>query len=99
VVVAAEALRRSVLSLAEADEEVRLYATTLENERRKSQLGASTLLDVLTAADGLTGAMLNVVSSRQSYAVSIATLRFETGTLTAAGSDGPALAGSLSTPP
>ncbi|MDB4949667.1 MAG: outer rane efflux protein, partial [Gemmatimonadetes bacterium] len=99
VVVAAEALRRSALSLAEADEEVRLYATTLENERRKSQLGVSTLLDVLTAADGLTGAMLNVVSSRQSYAVSIATLRWETGTLAAAGPDGPALAGSLSTPP
>jgi outer membrane protein len=98
VVVAAEGLRRSALSLAEADEEVRLYATTLENERRKSQLGASTLLDVLTAADGLTGAMLNVVSSRQSYAVSVATLRYETGTLAVGGPAGPA-AGSLTTPP
>lgn len=79
--VAMEAVRRSVETVQAADDAVRLYQTTVENERKKHQLGAATLFDVILAEDGLTNAMLSQVAARLEYAQTVGGLRFETGTL------------------
>jgi outer membrane protein TolC len=98
VAVASQALSRSAAELAEAEQAVELYRATVENERQKNRLGASTLFDVLYAEDNLTSAMLGVVAGRQGYARAFAALRYETGTLVQG--EGTALRGSSpATPP
>jgi outer membrane protein TolC len=76
---AVETLARSGQELALADEAVRLHALQVDNETEKYRLGGSTLLDVITAQDGLTSATLSQVDGRLRYAVAAARLRFETG--------------------
>ncbi len=98
--VAAEALQRGRLALRESEEAVGLYQKTVDSEQRKFQLGVSTLFDVIQAQDGLTNAMLSVIAERRGYAVAIATLRFETGTLLAPDGDQVAVQpAALLTPP
>lgn len=87
--VAVEGVRQSSLSAAESEMAVALHRTAVGNERLKYSLGTSTLLDVLLAEDGLTGAMLDEVAAQTTYLQAIVTLRFETGTLIAGSPDGP----------
>jgi hypothetical protein len=55
---------------------------------------------VIQAEDGLTGAMLGEIATRQDYAKALAALRFHTGTLLTAGPRGTAVdLPSLLTPP
>jgi outer membrane protein TolC len=61
----------------------------VENEQTKSGLGAATVFDVIFAEDNLTSALLNVVAGRQGYAVALAQLRYETGTMVEDGEAGP----------
>lgn len=86
VSVAVEALDHSRRGLQESIEAVRLSETTVQNEVRKFQLGMSTLFDVIQAEDGLTSAQLGQISAQQSFAIALATLRLQTGTVLAAGS-------------
>jgi outer membrane protein len=79
--VAVEALRRNASARVEAGNAVELYGATVDAEKRKNQLGMGTLFDVIIAEDNLTNAMLNEVATRVSYAVGIANLRYEMGTL------------------
>ena len=81
VVVAAEALRRARLGLAEFQRSTALAQQTVTNERRKFQLGTSTVLDLIYAEDALTNALLSEAGGRQQYATAIVRLRYETGTL------------------
>jgi len=81
VATALKALRGSRLSLEESERAVALYQSTVENEKRKFQLGMSTLFDVIAAEDALTNALLAEIGGRRSYASAIADLRFATGTL------------------
>lgn len=81
VIVASEALRRGRLALREADTAASLSAITLDNERRKYQLGTSTVFDLLIAEDNLTNADLGKIQSQAAYAVALVTLRHQTGTL------------------
>ncbi len=81
VVVSVEALHRSRLILRESESATGLYAATVDNERRKFQLGMSTLFDVLNAEDGLTNAQLSEINGRRAHATAIAALRFASGTL------------------
>jgi len=87
--VAVAALRRRAAEVAEAERAVELYRTTVENEQTKSGLGAATVFDVIFAEDNLTAALLNVVAGRQGYAVALAQLRYETGTMVEDGEAGP----------
>ncbi len=80
--VSAEALERAGLRAQEAELAVSLNRTTVDNEKKKNQLGMATLFDVILAEDRLTGVLLNQVSARHAYALALASLRFETGSLT-----------------
>ncbi|HEX8212563.1 MAG TPA: TolC family protein [Longimicrobium sp.] len=97
----AEALRREAQGVAESSRAVELYRTAVDNEHTKYRLGAATLLDVILAEGGLNEARLGEVSARFRYAVAVATLRFETGSLAEMDREGRTVVppGSLITPP
>lgn len=82
---AREALVRAREGLAIGDSAVTLSALAVENVRRKFQLGATTLLDVLAAEDVLTAALIAQVAARQGYAAARVNVAFETGVLAGAG--------------
>lgn len=81
VVVAMEALRQSILELAQYRQANDLHRKAVENERKRIQLGMSTLIDLIFSEDRLTSTLLNQVSAHQRYAKALAQFRFETGTL------------------
>jgi outer membrane protein TolC len=81
VVMTSDAAQRSQRALAVSDSGVVLSQQTVDATRRKFQLGASTLLDVLTAEDGLTAAQLAQIGARQTYVSARVNLGFESGTL------------------
>jgi outer membrane protein len=87
VVAAFEAVRNSLLGLRESVEAVRLMEQTVEAEKRKFQLGSSTLFAVNQAEESLTSALLEKIDRQRDHAVSLANLRFETGTIVAGGAD------------
>ncbi len=87
VAVAAEMLGSSAAEMAKAREAVRLYRKAVENEKKKLQLGMSTLFDVTLVEDRLTNALLGQVSAQGRAAQALALLRFETGTLIEAEGD------------
>ena len=89
IMVAAEALRRGVLTMAESVRAVELYRIAVENERSKYQFGAGTIIDVLLSEDALTGAELDEVASRVLYAQALANLALEEGTLLEYTAEGP----------
>ena len=70
--------REALLASREA---VALSREAVENEKRKFQLGMSTLFDVILAEDALTNARVGEIAEQQAYAVAIARLRYETGTI------------------
>lgn len=78
---AAEALQNASQEVRAADEAVRLSQRTVRTEQQKFQLGLATLFDAILAEDALTNARLRRTDARLRYAVALARLRFETGTL------------------
>jgi outer membrane protein TolC len=81
VFVAGAALRHGRLALLASREAVTLSRQAVENEKRKFQLGMSTLFDVILAGDALTNARLAEIAAQRDYAVAIARLRYETGAI------------------
>ena len=79
--IAAETMRLSALSLRESQHAVALLRGTVDAERRKFQMGVSTLFDVIQAEESLTSAMLAEIGGLRAHALAIAALRFQTGTL------------------
>ena len=71
----------SAVALRESDAAVDLFRKTVENEKRKLQLGMNTLFDVLNAEDALTNAQLTTINNRRLYATMLSALRLATGTL------------------
>ena len=84
---ALETLQLSARELVLFGEAARLHAGALESEQRRYQLGTSTIFDIISAEDGLTSATLAEIDARTRYAVALARLRHETGTLL----DGPSV--------
>ena len=78
---AAEALDNASREVLDADEAVRLSERSVQTEQEKFQLGLTTLFDAILAEDSLTNARLRRTDARLRYAVALARLRFETGTL------------------
>jgi outer membrane protein TolC len=102
VAVAWEGLARGAAGMRESKEAVRLLSATVQAEKSKFQLGVSTLFDVIQAEDALTSALLGEIQSQRNYAVAIASLRYQSGTLVAGEEgEGPMKvdAASLQTPP
>ena len=81
VFVAREALRHSRLALLASRDAVALSRDAVENEKRKFQLGMSTLFDVILAEDALTNSRLGEIAGQHGYAVAIARLRYESGSI------------------
>jgi outer membrane protein len=88
VAVATETVRRSQLALRESELAVDLLGQTVDNERQKFRLGFSTLFAVIQAEEQLTSTLLARIAGQRSFAVALARLRYETGTLLAATSAG-----------
>jgi outer membrane protein len=99
VYVASEALTRGEAGMRESEQAVRLLESTVQAEQRKFQLGVSTLFDVVQAQDGLTNALLSQIQSQRNYAVAIATLQFQSGTLLVGEPNPTVDVGSLQSPP
>ncbi len=85
----AQAVRRASLQLRDARDAVTLYARSVTNEETRRQLGQGTLIDVITVADRLLQAQLNLNSAQLGYALAVAQLRLATGTLTRLADDAP----------
>jgi outer membrane protein TolC len=91
---------RSAVALRDAEEAVALYRITVDNERRKLQLGMNTLFDVINSEDALTNALLAAINNRRAYATALASLRLATGTLADTSGELPNVdAAQLLTPP
>lgn len=78
---AAETLRRSFEELRLSGEAVDLRTRSVDAEHQRFQLGTSTLIDVIQAEDGLTGETLSRINTQRRFAVAMATLRYQAGTL------------------
>ncbi|HEY0706413.1 MAG TPA: TolC family protein [Polyangia bacterium] len=76
-----EQLKLTARGMSESAEAVRLMERTVDSERRKFQLGSSTLFAVNQAEDSLTAALLGAIEETRAYAAAIATLRLEAGAL------------------
>lgn len=85
---ALDAVRSSALQVEKAAEAVRLFERAVINEEKKLRAGSSTLIDVISQRDRLTSARQTEVSARLALALALVRLRFETGTLLAAGDPG-----------
>ena len=81
VEVAAAALDNAASEVAIAEEAVLLSRRSVDTEEAKLRLGLATLFDAILSADALTSAQLRLTDARYRYAVALARLRFETGTL------------------
>lgn len=81
VSVAISALKRNSIELANSIKAYQYYATSVKNEKEKLYLGMSTIIDVINFEDKLLSTKLNHISAHQRYAIALAQLRFETGTL------------------
>ncbi len=80
---ALDAVARHAEQLERADEAVRLFERAVENEEKKLKAGTSTLIDLISQRDRLTGARQARVAAHLALALAVARLRFETGTLVA----------------
>jgi outer membrane protein TolC len=87
--VAHAALRHGREALLASRAAVALSREAVENEKRKFQLGMSTLFDVILAEDALTNARLGEIAGEQAYAVAIARLRYESGVILDSNSEAP----------
>lgn len=85
VVVAQDDLARSAERVRLLREAAGLYATAVEDEREKLQLGLSTIIDLVLIEDRLTRSLLDEIAASLRYASALARLRFETGTIVGGG--------------
>jgi outer membrane protein TolC len=81
VLTAFEIVKNTQLGLRESAEAVKLMQRTVDNEKKKFRLGSTTLFSVNQAEESLTSALLAMIEGRREFAVALATLRFETGTV------------------
>lgn len=71
----------SVQVVNKARQSLENYKTVFVNEQYKFQQGLTTLLNLILMQERLTYSELDYVQARQQYAIALAQLRFETGTL------------------
>lgn len=81
VALALENLRSGYFALKAAAESQRLFELAVANERKKFQLGFSTLIDLLNFQDRLNNVKLTYISNERQFMEALAQLRFETGFL------------------
>jgi outer membrane protein len=59
----------------------RYFQTTVENEKKKFELGSSSVFNIITYEDHLASAVLDRIGAQQNLAKAVSRLRLETGTL------------------
>ncbi|MCM2256103.1 MAG: TolC family protein [Vicinamibacteria bacterium] len=74
-----------------AAETAALFREAVDDEQQKVRLGLGTVVDLIFTQDSLTSALIDEVQARFGYALALARLRYETGTLLAGESDRPQL--------
>jgi outer membrane protein len=82
---ALETLQLSADELAQFGHAAQLHTAALESEQQRYSLGTSTIFDIINAEEALTSATLAEIEARTRFAVSLARLRHETGTLLSGG--------------
>ncbi len=83
-----QALRVAVDQLKRAEDAVRYYDRTIQDEQAKLRAGDSTLVDTIFTEQQTTAARQALVLARRDYASLLAELRFEAGLLVLEGPDG-----------
>lgn len=81
VVQLAQSLRLAAERVRRAQDAVRSYDKTIEDEQAKLKVGESTLVDAILTEQQTTAARLARVAAQQEYATLLARLRFEAGIL------------------
>ncbi|MEW6363691.1 MAG: TolC family protein [Acidobacteriota bacterium] len=81
VAAALSSVRQRGLQLKKAEEAAAAYRVAVSNETQIHQAGLSTTLEVIQTEDLLSSALIDLVSARHDYAVAVALLRYQTGTL------------------
>lgn len=74
-------LRETADQLDRVSEAVGQYRKTIESEMERFRSGQSSLLDSILTQDLQTGALFTYVTAKQQWAILLARLRFETGTM------------------
>ena len=77
-------VHHGILRLVKAREAVALFQAALEGEKDKLRLAMGSLTDLLTVESRLTSALVDLVTTQETYAVALARFRHATGTLVAA---------------
>jgi outer membrane protein len=80
-----ETVKRGGLRLHESERAAKLLQQTVDNEKRRFQLGMATLFSVIQAQEQLTSALLDEILGQRAYATALSQLRYETGGLAPAG--------------
>lgn len=75
---ALEGLKRSSRAVLIAEDGVRFYETTMQNEHKKLKLGKSTVIDLLYLEDKYRSSLVNLTKIREAYANALVSLRHET---------------------
>ena len=83
-----ESLRVAVDQLKRAEDAVRYYDRTIDDEQAKLKAGDSTLVDTILTEQQATAARQALVSAHRDYATLLAELRFEAGLLVLDGPNG-----------
>jgi outer membrane protein TolC len=81
---ALETLQSAAQELDQSSAAARLHASAVDGEQQRFRLGTGTIFDIIDAEEALTSARLTEIDARARYAVALARLRYETGTLDAA---------------
>jgi outer membrane protein TolC len=84
----AQSLQVAVDQLKRAEDAVRFYDRTIQDEQAKLRAGDSTLVDTIFTEQQTTAARQALVLARRDYASLLAELRFEAGLLLVEGPDG-----------
>jgi outer membrane protein TolC len=79
VALAASAVGQYVAEVGQASEAVRWSKAAVETEKKRLQLGLSTVFSTIQAEDSLTSALLREIDARQHYAIALADLQFASG--------------------
>jgi outer membrane protein TolC len=78
-----QGVANSVRRVRETEESTNWHRSVVANEKKKYQLGESTLIDVIVAQNRLENSLSSHVRNRQSFAVELARFQLQTGTLLA----------------
>jgi outer membrane protein len=98
IATAGQTLRRTAESARLSEQAVRLFGAAVEGEMMKFQMGTATLFEVIQAEDNRTSARLSWIEAQRRYALALAQLRFQAGTLPGAGACPAAAPAPLSSP-